>query len=469
MHVSPVRRVGRSQQATAAALTIVCLLLQACGGRPTGTAAGILQPPGAGHAAVNPNATTIVYIGGAGLPALAYRSWFDYFGIALPPDSQGAPSGLPINSSYQYYYDADGAGNGINAWISQTPDATIPSVPPYPCPNQSTGCVPYPEWDGASADSALSSSQITCYQVGGPCGSGGATIGPAQPARGQYLSLPSLESDLALAYNPNGQTVGSHGLNLSRNSYCGIWEGAITSWADPSITADNGGNVVSDQPIVLIVRSDNAGATFMLTNHLNTACQGLTNPAYDWTRGVGTSGISWPSNSQAFKGQGGIVSGVTSDPGSIGYVSPSYVAPVVSGGLPSANLQNHSNYVNRHAVFTAQNVAGTLAAFKGVLPPSNANPWDLGLNIPDPAQKTAYPIVAFVYFDLYQCYSSANTAKGIQALLKWYAASGTPGSTPADQIVETEGFAPLVPGFKKKVKAFAANVVAGPITNVCTI
>ena len=470
MDGSLLRSGAFGRRVATAALALFGILLQACSGAGSGPAAGILPGGSSIHqASVHPNAVTNVYLGGAGLSALADRAWFDYFGVALPPDPQGASNGLPVNGNYEYYYDSDGAGNGLIAWISQVPDNSTPSVPPYPCPNQQTSCIPYPEWDGTSADSALSSSQITCYQVGGPCGVGGATIGPTQPARGQYLALPEFESDLAFAYNPNGQTVGGSGLNLSRNSYCGIWEGAITNWADPSITADNGGTVVSTQPIELIVRSDNAGATFVLTNHLNTACQNLSNPAYDWTRGVGTSGITWPSNSMAFKGQGGIVSGVTSTSGGIGYVAPSYVAPVVGGGLPSANLQNHYYFNLNKKKFIAQNVSGTLAAFKGISPPSNPNPWDLGFNNPDPTQAGAYPVVAMIYFDLYQCYQTSATAKGLKFFLNWMAAPDVSGLTPADQIVESEGFAPAPSAFKKKVKSLAVNIVAGPITNVCTI
>jgi phosphate transport system substrate-binding protein len=472
MDHTPSRALWMTNVSKAATTLALCSILAACGSHPSSSASGVLPgTTGTGlSSAASPDvATTIVYLGGAGLSGKALRQWFDYYGVALPPDSQGASNGLPVNASFQYYYDADGAGNGIISFISQTPDPTIPSVPPYPCPGQSTSCVPYPQWDGASADGPLTADQVTCYQVGGPCGAGSSNIGPAQPARGQYLQLPTFETDLALPYNPNGQTVPTAGLQLSRNSYCGIWEGAITNWGDPSITSDNGGIQVSTQPIELIVRSDNAGATQMLTEHLNVACQNLSNPANDWTRGVGSSGITWPSNSLSFKGQSGIVSGVTSTPGGIGYVSPSFVAPVVSGGLPSALLQNNFNYTANNAVFTPQSVTSTLAAFKGIQPPSNPNPWDLGVSVTDPLQKGAYPIVAFVYFDLYQCYQGKQTPKGIKALLKWYAAAGPTGTTPADVIVQGQGFAPLLPAFKKKVKSISVNLVQGPIVNTCTI
>src|SRR5579863_5308622 len=143
--------------------------LAACSGQ-TQSGAGV-EPhmPAAAtvaHAGVAPDSVTVVYLGGAGIPALAFRQWMDYYGVALPPDPQGAPSGLPVNALYQYYYDADGAGSGINAFLTQTPDNTIPSVPPYPCPDQTTSCIPYPEWDASAADGQLTSSQITCYQAG---------------------------------------------------------------------------------------------------------------------------------------------------------------------------------------------------------------------------------------------------------------------------------------------------------------
>jgi phosphate transport system substrate-binding protein len=444
-------------------------LLAACGGQGSNQATSVLPSTlGAashtGVSGVNPDVTTtIVYLGGAGIPAKAYREWFDYYGVALPPDPQGAASGLPINNAYEYYFDADGAGNGATAFLSQTPDATIPSVPPYPCPGQVTTCLPYPEWDGSSIDGQLTSAQISCYQAG--CGS----VPAAQPARGQYLQLPTLETDLPLPYNPNGQTVPSGGLQLSRNSYCGIWEGGITSWADPSITSDNGGVQVSTQPIQLIVRSDSAGATLLLTQHLDTVCQGLPNPAYDWTRGVGTSGISWPSNTSQFKGNGGIVSGVTATAGSIGYVGPSYIAPVVAGGLPSALLLDQYYFAKTKLKFVGATVTSTLDAFKGIQPPTNTDPWDFGLTESNPAQQGAYPIVGFVYLETYECYKNAKTATGIQDVVKWYTKGGATGSTPADQILEAQGFAPLSSQFKTAVHNASPNVVKGPVTNVCTI
>ena len=466
MHLSSAtgKAAGRSAVVVALVATVV---VAACGGQSTtNTTAGVLPHPqgaAAAKAGVDPNAVTILYVGGAGIPALAFRQWFDYYGVALPPDPQGAPNGLPVNALYQYYYDADGAGNGLTAFLTQTPDATIPSVPPYPCPGQTTSCIPYPEWDASATDGQLTAAQINCYQVG--C----TGINAAQPARGQYLQLPAFETDLTLPYNPTGQTVPNNGLQLSRNSYCGIYEGAITNWGDPSITSDNNGVQVSTQPITLIVRSDSAGATLLLTEHLNQACQNLANPAYDWTRGVGTSGISWPPNVLAEKGNSGIVNGVKVNSGAIGYVGPSYVAPVVPGGLPTALLQNHFAYGAHKLTFTAPTVNSTIAAFVGVAPPNNPNPWDLGLTILDPAQKTAYPIVGFVYFESYQCYQHKQTALGLRKVYGWAAAAGPIGTSAADKIVEAQGFAPINTTFKSDIRNFIKNIVAGPVPNVCTI
>lgn len=465
MCISHSRMRFASAALRSSAVIATCAAIAACGGQASSPASSVLPFSLASHASptVHPDTATLVYIGGAGIPARAYRQWFDYYGVALPPDPQGQSNGLAVNASFEYYYDADGAGNGATAFLTQTPDPTIPSVPPYPCPDQTTSCVPYPEWDGASIDGQLTASQISCYQ------SGCTGINAAQPARGQYMQLPTLETDLPFPYNPTGQTVPTAGLQLSRTTYCGIWEGAITSWADPSITSDNDGVQVSTQPIVLIVRSDSAGATLLLTSHLSTVCQGLSNPADDWTRGVGTSGISWPADALQYKGNNGIVTGVTANAGAIGYVGPSYVAPVVPGGLPTALLQDQYNVNNGKKKFTAATVTSTLAAFKGIQPPSNSDPYDFGMTVDDPAQQGAYPIAGFVYLETYECYKVTKTAAALQDVIKWYTKPGATGSTPADQILEAQGFAPLSSQFKTAVHSAAAAIVKGPVSNVCTI
>ncbi|HYK52854.1 MAG TPA: substrate-binding domain-containing protein, partial [Candidatus Eremiobacteraceae bacterium] len=413
-----------------------------------------------------PNTATNVYGGGSTLASLLYRQWMDYYGVAMPPDPQGAPNGLPVNANFQYYYAGIGSGAGRAAFISQVPSTTVPQSDPIYCPGGVTTCYPYPLWHYSGSDATLSSTEISCYQSGCPPTYPNA----AQPERGQYVQIPTLSTDITFFYNPSGQTIGANGLRLRRSTYCGIWEGAITNWGDPAITADNGGVQVSTQPIVRVVRADSSGTTFLTTNHLNTACVNLPNSADDWTGGVGGT-VTWPNGAvQSGTGSSGVVSVVQSTAGAIGYVGPSFVAPIVSGGLPTASLQNNY-YYNRgnSGHYITQSIKSTLASFVGVAPPSNPDPFDLGILVPDPIEKGAYPVVGYTWLLAYQCYNLSSEAQGMQGIINWYAQSGRTGTTPPDIILAQQGLAPLNATWKKAVRGISKHIVQGPVAGVCTI
>jgi len=449
--------------ATTAVAIVASIVMAACSSHSSSTPS-VVQP--AGSTATKPdNTVTNIYGGGSTLASLLYRQWMDYYGVAMPPDPQGAPNGQPVNPNFLYYYAGIGSGGGRAAFISQQPSTLPPAVPPIYCPNGGTSCYPYPLWHFSGSDATFSASEIACYQFGCPP----TYPNPAQPERGQYVQIPTLSTDVTIMYNPTGQTVPTGGLNLSRNSYCGIWEGAITNWGDPSITQDNGGVQVSTQPIVRVVRSDSSGTTFLTTNHLNTACQGLSNPAYDWTGGVGGT-VTWPGGPVVTgAGSPGVVAAVQSNPGAIGYVGPSFVAPVISGGLPTANLQNNYWYTHNTAKFITQSISSTLAGFKNVSPPTNPDPYDLALLIPDPIQKTAYPIIGFTWLDVYQCYNKQKEANAMKGFIDWYATVSTTGPTAADGILQQQGEAQLNNKWKTAVRHIATHIVKGPVPNVCTI
>ena len=470
-------RKGWRSVATAAIALALSSTLAACSGH--GSAANSVIPnqtQSVQRSGAHPNTVTNIYGGGSTLASLLYRQWMDYFGVAMPPNPQGAPSGLPINANYQYYYAGIGSGGGRGSFLAQSPSTIAPQSLPIYCPNGVSTCYPYPKWHYSGSDATFSSTEIGCYDSGCAGVDGYTNITAALPARGQYVQIPTLGTPITLAYNPNGQTIGSHGLQLSRNSYCGIWEGTISNWSDPSITSDNGGHVVSTQPIVRVVRSDSSGTSFLLSNHLFTACQNLSNPNYDWTGGAGSGTPAWPNNTGGTavlgeSGSSGVVTGVTNTAGAIGYVGPSFVAPVVPGGLPTANLQDNHDYFHSPEQFKyhAPSIANTLTALKSTAPPTLTDPYDLATLVPDPTAAGSYPIVGYTWLEAYECYGTLAEATGLKAITKWYAQGGTTGSTPPDQILEAQGLAPLAQNWKTRVRSIANAIVKGPVSNVCTI
>jgi ABC-type phosphate transport system substrate-binding protein len=426
---------------------------------------------------VHPNTVTNIYGGGSSLAALLYRQWFDYYGVAMPPDPQGAPNGLPVNANFEYYYGSIGSGGGRGSFLAQIPATAVPGVPPIYCPGGVTTCWPYPLWHFSGSDATLSSTEISCYDVGcaGP-EDGYSNISAALPVRGQYLQIPTLATSITQAYDPSGQTIQPAGLQLSVNSLCGIWEGTITNWSDPSITTDNGGHVVSTQPITRVVRSDSSGTTFLQTNHLVSACvttSGHVSAANVWTGGVGGT-VTWPNNTGnviASSGSNGVVASTQSTSGAITYVGPSYVAPVVAGGLPTALVQDyHSLFSSPYkAKYFAPNITNTITAMKNTVIPTNSDPYDIGALNPDPTVAAAYPIAGFTWLEAYQCYNLNSEATGVKSFIKWYAKAGVTGTTPPDEILEAQGLAPLPQNWKTKVRSIAPNVVHGPVAGVCTI
>ena len=57
-------------------------------------------------------------------------------------------------------------------------------------------------------------------------------------------------------------------LRLSREAYSAIFLGECTRWDDPRITRTNPGVEIPDLPIMVVVRTDGSGTTYVFTKHL---------------------------------------------------------------------------------------------------------------------------------------------------------------------------------------------------------
>src|SRR5215471_8794438 len=101
--------LGRVRAAATAVALVASMLIAACSSHG-GSTSSVL--PTAGSHGARPNAVTNIYGGGSTLASLLYRQWMDYYGVAMPPDPQGAPNGLPVNANFQYYYAGIGSGAG---------------------------------------------------------------------------------------------------------------------------------------------------------------------------------------------------------------------------------------------------------------------------------------------------------------------------------------------------------------------
>ncbi|MDF5710905.1 MAG: substrate-binding domain-containing protein [Nostoc sp. S4] len=408
-------------------------------------------------------------------------SWFNVFGVGnptslnadVPPAFLNYPNGTygPVVNNDTFRYASVGSGAGITAFFSQTP----PPASPGP-----TILAPV---SFAASDDPLAGTQIEQT----------VTTGTGKPNSGKAIQVPVVGVGITLSYNSSGLTIPAGGLKLSRKSYCGILNGAIVNWNDASIKADNGGAVIAaNLPIKVVRRSDNSGSTFVLSTHLNTACQTAATkglPAANvWNRGVGsisTSGtvpptppantVVWPASFLSATGGGGVATAIKNNSGAIGYVDS---ATRLANSLPAALLQNKANAYVGPTTTGIQNAlsAGTVVKY-GTAPNNRLIRID---GLADPTPSTAYPISTATYTLFYDVYGGTNgnlIATHLRSFINWALANATQPVPPTanssnptpDQIATARGYAPL-PNSIKTVSRTVVNTCVNTFTGTspCT-
>jgi hypothetical protein len=307
--------------------------------------------------------------------------------------------------------------------------------------------------DYAASDAVFSASQIATW----------ATSAFGQTAARDLIELPSMGAATAIAVD--NAKIGANGaLTLSDNDLCGVFSGRITDFdqiADSEVTPEPG-------PITVFVRTDFAGSSFWLTNHLAAVCnRGNSNISFTATSHFASlfpGGL--PGNFVGLTGDNSVPSAMAGCDGpvtsALGYVSPDYTTIDPKSG---ATLSCSIGGSNRSPLLVAGVFVGK-AAFtptvknivKGLTNPA------IGSHLSPPSQSTAadplswvpivqtvkkgYPIVGYTIFDFAQCYADTN----VPAALTSYTEGGVtePGFLPlhygnkAYQKIENDnGFATL--------------------------
>lgn len=232
------------------------------------------------------------------------------------------------------------------------------------------------------------------------------------------LNIPIVVSSQDVDYNLSGIT----GLKLSGDVLAQIYEGKITSWNNPAITALNPGVTLPDEPIVPVRRSDSSGDTFLFTSYLSK-----TNPTWSSTVSYNTK-VNWPSvsNEKDADGNSGMVQTCGATPGCIAYIGISSQAKALAAHLSPAELENASGaYISN----SPSSVLAAVSAGTTSLPANLAQPL-----IYEPGAD-AYPIVNFEYIVVKTSQSSSSTAQAIRDFLA-YAISPTGGSSPTNLAAE---------------------------------
>lgn len=264
----------------------------------------------------------------------------------------------------------------------------------------------------------------------------GATDAPLteeerQQFRAKYnndpVQVPMTGGAVVFAYNLGGNIKD---LKLSREAYCGIVQGNITSWNDPLIKQENPNVNLPNRPITFVHRSDGSGTTFIFTNHLDVACS-------DWEAGVGKS-IAWATGTGA-KGNEGVTAQIKQTQGTIGYVEYAYAN---ENNLNMASLENKAGEYIEPSSATAAN------ALEG-----QEIPTDFALEVPDPSREDAYPIVGLTWLLLYNDYDNLAKAAALKNFVNWALAQG-------DEYAIELGYLPLTDEVAQRVQTAVNQQIA---------
>ncbi|MDP1818345.1 MAG: phosphate ABC transporter substrate-binding protein PstS [Acidimicrobiales bacterium] len=187
---------------------------------------------------------------------------------------------------------------------------------------------------------------------------------PENPARGSYAYIPVTAGGTSLMYNLkiNGQRVTN--LRLSGENVAKLFTGAITSWDDPALKADNPGLALPSRKVVPVVRSDGSGSSaqfteWMISQHpsiWNSFCERSGRaPACGFTSFYPTVGGMIAQSGDL--GVAGYVAQSFAE-GAIGYVNYSYA---LGARFPVAKVLNAAGYYTEP---TPENVAVSLLKAK---------------------------------------------------------------------------------------------------------
>jgi len=209
-----------------------------------------------------------------------------------------------------------------------------------------------------------------------------------------------------------------------------IFNGTITRWDDPALTAFNAS--MPAEAIQVFYRSDKSGTTANFQSYLQAASGGA------WTQGVGNmfnGGVGTGA-----EGNKGTSAAVKDTEGAISYNELSFA---LQQGLYAAEIKTPASRRSLRPVRIGTDTSGK--TIKGAKITGTGN--DLVLDLSsfyNPAQPDVYPIVLATYEIVCSKYPTSDQALAVKAFLQ--AALG-----PGQADLARSGYIPLPPGFQSKV------------------
>lgn len=330
---------------------------------------------------------------------------------AAAPDPIAAGLDRDVTPELSGTFTAAGASslhNAMEAWIAgftaQHPDVRLT----YTADGSGAGREKFlrAETTYGASDVALSDEEMTASTAA--CDGGNA------------LDLPVYISPIVVAFNVPGVPT----LNLSSPTIAGLFSGAIDTWDDAAVAADNPGVVLPDLDVVPVHRQDSSGTTENFTDWLHATAPN------EWP--AEPAGV-WPlPEGQAAEGTGGVVDLVAATPGALTYADASQ-----AGGLGQASIRVGDSWV-------ASSSEGAASA-AGVSPRDvRRYEDDLSYDLDrTTANPNHYPLVLVSYLLVCSRYADAAEGNLVKELVRYIAsdegqdvgttAAGSAALTPAQQ------------------------------------
>jgi phosphate transport system substrate-binding protein len=255
----------------------------------------------------------------------------------------------------------------------------------------------------------------------------GASDGPMsdeqlKEAKTKILHIPTVMGAVVPAYNVPGV---SGEIKFTPEVLADIFLGKINNWNNPAITKANPGVKFSDQPIIVVHRSDGSGTTYIFTDYLSKISK-----EWETTVGKGTS-VKWPVGLGG-KGNEGVAGQVRQLQGSIGYVELIYA---VQNNIPYGSVKNAAGEFLKGSL---EGVTEAASSMKNM-------PADFRVSITNAPGKTAYPISSFTWMLIPVQSKDAKKGQILVDFLNWMVTDG-------QKITAQLTYAPLPENVAEKVK-----------------
>ncbi len=273
--------------------------------------------------------------------------------------------------------------------------------------------------DFAGSDAALDEEELAAAQE--------------RCAGGEIFELPNYISPIAVIFNVEGVDE----LNLSPATIAGIFTGAITTWNDPAIAADNSSATLPATPITPVHRADDSGTTDNFTDYLFQAAGDV------WTE---EPDGEWPlEGGEAAQGTSGVVEVVTNTAGAITYADASR-----AGELGVANVAVGDEFVAP----TAESAAAVVENSPAV---EGRGEYDFAIEVNRETEGSGeYPIVLVSYHVGCIEYDDQAAADNVKAFME-YVISEDGQQTSS----ENAGSAPISDTLREQAQGAVDAITAG--------